>query len=353
MSKVPLPPLPLIDGALFIDNSSWMEALNTCHRYLEYKSLRLRISTVEKSSLNFGSAIHLALEHRYKHYKNLEVDEKYYDEIGAIFTEFFAEHPVNSDDWRNLNFAMATMRRYNAKYGIEEFNLLAADRDIENGHGEVVFKKGDPLVEMPFAIPLYTHTASMNRFDEGVPVFYTGKIDLPISIGGQTFILDHKTTGMGGNMFWDEQRMTSQQRGYVWAFEQLTGLPVSGYMIDMIRTKEPPGYVQAGKTFNAAGGKKLTAETWWNESLQRERFLVKPGEIEEWKNNTIDLVEEFFWHYSRGYMPMKTKWCAIYGRCPYYEVCRLAPEDRQMLLASGEFTENKWSPLKKPTQEKQ
>lgn len=349
-----LPPLPLIDGALFIDNSAWMESMSTCSRYLEYKSLRLRISAVEKASLNFGSAIHLALEYRYKHYQNREVDDAYYNAVSEILTAFFSEHPVAGDDWRSLNFCMDTIRRYNTKYGIEEFSLLAADRDIENGHGELVFRKGEPLVEMPFALPLYVHGRKDQQYSvpNEIPVFYTGKIDLPISLADQTFILDHKTTAYGGNMFWDEQRMTSQQRGYVWAFQQLTGLPVAGYMIDMIRTKEPPLYVQNGKTATY-GGKKCSPDTWWNESLQRERFLLSQAAVDEWKNNTIDLVEEFFWHYSRGYMPMKTKWCSIYGRCPYYNVCLLHPDDRQLALASGEFTDNKWSPLKQPSQTKQ
>ena len=69
--------------------------------------------------------------------------------------------------------------------------------------------------------------------------------------------------------------------------------------------------------------------------------------MEEWKNNVIDLIEEFLWHYKRNYMPMKTSWCSSYGRCQYYDVCQLNSADRGILLASGQFTENKWSPLNK------
>ncbi len=336
MTNNGLPPLPLIDGCLFIDNSSWVEGFSSCYRYLQYKSLNLRIPAAEKPSLNFGSAIHLALEYRYKVYGNKCVDDAYYNTVTAMLSEFFTAHPTPAEDWRTLNWCIEVLRQYNSKYDIEAFNLLL-DKD------------GKPMVEMSFALPLFEWQASGpgDHFPQTVPIVYTGRIDLPVSLDGQIYVMDHKTTGMMGKQFFDEMRMTSQQRGYVWAFEQLMGQKVHGYIVNAIRTKEPPQYVMAGKP--STRGKSTSPAQWWSESLNRERFLIKPKELEEWKHNTIDLVEEFFWHYSRGYMPMKTKWCAMYGRCPYYEVCQLASEDRGIQLASGQFTDNTWSPLKQPT----
>ncbi len=165
--------------------------------------------------------------------------------------------------------------------------------------------------------------------------------------------MDHKTTSMLGQTFFDGMKMSSQQRGYCWAFEQLTERKVAGFVVNAIRTKEPPLYVQQGKTWRS-GTKSQTPEQWWNESFQRERYSLKPGELDEWKQNTIALLEEFFWNYSRGYMPMKTALaCTAWGRCPYYDVCTLAPEDRGLLLASGLFIDNKWTPLLQPSQSKQ
>lgn len=334
-----LPPLPLIDNCLFIDNSSWMEGMNSCYRYLEYRSLRLRVPSAEKPSLNFGSAIHLCLEHRYLNHAHNPVDDKYYNDIGQILTDFYADHPVPADDWRTMIWAMEVMRRYNGKYDVEPFQLL-------------VDKDGKPLVELSFGLPLavYDTESGILRPWTGVAspheikIVYSGKIDLPIVQEGNIYIMDHKTTSMLGNMFWDEMRMSSQQRGYVWSFEQLTGKRLHGYYINAIRTKVPPQYVLDGKP--SRSGKALTPESWWNESLQRERFLLQPGEGQAWLANTLDLIDEFFFHYRRGYMPQKTKWCAFYGRCPYYEVCQLHPDDRLFLLQSGQFVDNTWSPLK-------
>jgi PD-(D/E)XK nuclease superfamily len=334
----PLPPLPLVDNCLFIDNSAWMEGLATCTRALQYKSLNQRISAAEKPSLNFGSAIHLAMEYRYKTYQNRPVDQDYYNNLAVILTDFFNLHQPQDGDWRNLNWCMEVIKKYNERFSSEEF-LLLIDRNTSL-----------PMVELPFIIPLYQH--------KEIKVMYTGRIDLPISLDSQIFVMDHKTTSMMGSQFFDEMRRSAQQKGYAWAFSELTGQKVSGYIINGIRTKEVPQYVLKQKDFKAKDGKVCTSESWWQENFSRERYLLKSGDLEEWKNNTIDILEEFFFHYERGYMPQKTVWCVgKYGKCPYYDVCQLAPEDRGVYLASGLFTNNEWSPLnlqkQTPSQPKQ
>lgn len=337
-----LPPLPLIGNTLFIDNSGWIESLATCHRQLQYKSLSLRVASNEKPALNFGSCIHLCLEHRYRKYRHEPVGPTFHNEVGDIITKFFEEHPCPIDDWRNANWAMNVVKRYLAKYESEDFALLG---DSNNS----------PMVEMPFTIELFRH--QLGESPDGkikeIIVVYTGRIDLPLALAdGTTWVMDHKTTSMIGQQHWDKMRMSSQQKGYCWAFEQLTGRKVTGYIVNTIRTKEPPQYVLDNKP--SARGARQTPEQWWDESLQREKFYIKPSEMDEWKQNTISLVEEFFWHYSNGYLPMETALgCTAYGRCPYFDVCTLARDDRDLFLASGQFTDNVWSPLHQPTQAQQ
>lgn len=335
-----LPPLPLIDGCLFIDNSGWIESLTTCHRLTQYKSLSLRIGAAEKPALNFGSVIHLCLEHRYRKYRTDAVGPNFFNEIGEIITKFFDEHPCPIDDWRNANWAMKVMKQYMAKYETEDFALLGG-------------KDGEPMVELPFAIELYRHLFDGNMTGKIIPVIYTGRIDLPLSLPDSSiWVNDNKTTGLIGAQHWDKMRMSSQLKGYCWSFEQLTGKKVSGYMVNTIRTKEPPDYVLRGET--SSRGKKQSPEAWWDESFQRERFYLQPGALDEWKKNTIAIVEEFFYNYQKGYLPMETSLgCTAYGRCPYFDVCTLPESDRDVLLSSGMYTDNVWSPLHQPTQAKQ
>lgn len=331
-----LPPLPLIDGKLFIDNS-FIELLTTCPRALQYNSLLRRIGAGENAALNFGTAIHHALEYRYRNYRNVSPDLFLEDELAVLLGAYFDEHPCPEDDWRNLNWAIEVMKKYNERYANEPFNLLVGD-------------DGVPLVEMSFALPLFKYNGWFLKplgEEPMIEVVYTGKIDLPVIWDDQLFIIDHKTTSMLGDQFFNEMRMSAQQKGYSWAFQTLTGRKVAGFCINAIRSKQPPQYVLNGAEKDYRG-KKLTPTAWWQESLQRERVYLKDGDLDEWKDNLIHLVEEFFFNYQRAYFPMKTKWCAMYGKCQYYDVCSLAAPDRGLMLSSGLFANNVWTPLKQP-----
>jgi hypothetical protein len=349
-----LPPLPLIDGCLWIDNSSWIEEFSTCYRRLQYRSLAKRVSAADKPALNLGTAFHMAMELRYSLYQNKPVDEQYYNDLSTILTEFFESHPPPADDWRNLNWCMEIVRHYNDKNGLEEFSLLTYNKPIICPHCAGMrpclwcrnVGTRSVMVELPFAVPLFTwQNDTVGDLPQFIPVMYSGRIDLPHVLDGSVWVKDYKTSSMMGDMFWNEMRMSSQQKGYVWAFSKLTGLDVKGYVVDGIRTKEPPQYVLASK--QSTKGKSQSPEQWWNESLVRERFYCDSAKLAEWHGNVVDMVEEFLWHYQRDYMPMKTKWCSQYGKCTYFDVCQLDPTDRPMLLASGQFTDNIWSPLNK------
>lgn len=363
-----LPPLPLIDGCLFIDNSGFVETTNTCYRKYEYAQLRKRILAGEQPQLTFGSALHLALEYRYVKAQNQRVEPWIDDEVGVLLTDHFANYSVPEGDWRTLNWAVELFRKYNEKYTIEEFQLLRYKEPIDCGYcsgcGRVIGStpdnpihcvwcsgtgKRELMVEMSFALPLHRHimddmSYKLSGLGE-IPVIFTGRIDLPVSLDSRIFIMDHKTTSILGSSFFDRMMMATQMRGYCWAFRELTGQMPAGYIVNALRTKEPPVYVAEGKT----GGtrKYQNPELWWQESFQRERYYVDAAKLDEWKQNTIDKIEEFFWHYSRGYLPTNSESCTKYNmRCPFFRVCELEQEDRLTMLNSGDYVTNTWSPLK-------
>lgn len=390
-----LPPLPLINGALLVDNSM-LELLTTCPRQLEYNKLHKRISANESPSLTFGSAIHLGMELRYKTCGNLPTDPVYDSNISSLLEKFFLAHPVPVEDYRNFNWALQVLHRYNAKYQQEEFDLLEYEEPLDcnqcagvgavqtlNETGEkqdepCVFCDGSGknkiMVELPFTVDLFWWEGwvPIAALDNDFPreqilntdldsrrhlvrirVLYCGRIDLPHLIGEDLFVMDHKTTSLLGAGFYEQMRMSAQQKGYCWSLQKLLQRKVRGYQVNTIRIKEPPKYVTEGKV--SRSGKSATVESWWDESLQRERYYLNEGEIEEWHQNTIELINEFFWHYQQGVFPKKTTWCvAKYGKCSYYDVCSLFPiESRGMMLHSGNYMENKWTPLLAPSQSKQ
>jgi hypothetical protein len=370
--------MPLVDGCLFVDNSM-LELLTTCPRQLEYNKLFARVAAAEKPSLNFGSAIHDALEFRYVHGE--AIDPYVEQDQLTILNDSFARRPTPEDDWRNVNWAAELMRKYNELHRLEPFNLLQYDTPIVcprcQGADGIINAKNEAMqclwcagtkvrktmVELPFALELFTLPRRMSERSwvteadrkhverhDGIPVMYSGRIDLPVFWDGGLFVMDHKTTSMLGSSFFERASMSAQQRGYCWAFNKLTGHKVHGYCINALRTKEPPQYI-----FNPtkAVPKGQSPEKWWGESFQREKFYTTPDAIEEWRQNTIELIHEFVWHYSRDVMPMKTAWCTQFGRCQYYDVCSLPRESRHLMLTSGNYTDNTWNPLREPSQAKQ
>lgn len=366
-----LPSLPLIDGALFIDNSGWIENLATCDRRLEYSQLHKRISSAESSALNFGSAMHLALELRYLTQGTSSVDPLFYDDVGQVLSAYFDQHPAPIGEYRDLNWSIEIVKKYVSKYDIEQFNLLEYDKPVDckhcNSEDSTYPKDGiscpfcsgtghqSLMVELPFALHLFDYSYMPRGETHGfvIPIFYSGRIDLPLLRGNQLFVLDHKTTSMLGANFWEEKKMSAQAKGYCWSFQQLTGRKVDGYAINAIRTKQPPDSV-TNPTSKRKTDKTPTVDKWWDETLQREFYLLSDGELDEWKANTISLVREFFWHYINDFMPQKTSWCVSkFGKCPYLEVCTTFPkEDRLFMLQSGNFQDNIWSPLNQPSQPK-
>lgn len=350
-----LPPLPLTDGRFFIDNS-FLETF-VCPRRTQYNRLSKRILAAATPALNFGTACHLALELRYRTNLSNPSDSITESLQCSLLTNFFAANPPPNGDRRDLNFAVELfITRYNRRYQTEPFSILTDEQ-------------GKALIELPFALPI----GSVHLMDKTLPssleIWYSGRIDLPVTWDNQLVIIDNKTTSFLGPQFFEEMKMSPQLEGYCYSFEKLTGKTVNGFCINAIRTAAKPLYVQKWEEkrktilddFNvpdpsvadaiyssALGAKesKLDPAKWWEETYQRDRTFLRPGQLDEWHQNTMSLVEEFLWHYQRNYLPMVKKECVgKYGKCQYYEVCSLLKEQRERVLSSAMFTDNTWTPL--------
>lgn len=304
-----LPPLPLIDGHLFIDNS-FLEKLNSCPRACEYAYLHRRVAAYSSSALNFGGAIHHALAYRYIHSPDMVLPETEAIQIQEL-EKWFAEKPNALEDHRTLDLAQALIRGYNSRYLGEEFRTL----DLN----------GKPAVELPFAFPLY-------KTSSGITIMYCGRIDLPVHIDGQLFVVDHKTTSMLGDQFFKGLSVSPQMLGYCSGIETiLPGEKCAGFLVNAIRVPKPT---------------KREGMVIKPDDFQRSRTYIQDGQLVEWRRNLISLVDEFLWHYSQGYLPQKKSWCVNkFGMCEYFGVCELPPENRDIALSTGMFSDNIWSPL--------
>ena len=303
-----LPPLPLIDNHLFIDNS-FLEKLNSCPRAVEYSYLAKRIAAWSKSALNFGGAIHHALARRYKDFPEIVMSSD--EDLQMTDLEsWFAEKPNPIDDHRTLELGQNLIRGYNHHYAVEEFSTLEY--------------KGRPAVELPFVFPLFKH--------KDITILYCGRIDLVVHSDGQLFVVDHKTTSMMGEQFFKGLSVSPQMVGYCTGVETI--IPTekcAGFIVNAIKVPRPT--IKRGIEVNS-------------ECFQRCRTYLQDGQIAEWRLNTIALIEEFLWNYDRGILPQKKSWCVNkFGMCEFFGVCELPADNRALMLSTGQFTDNVWSPL--------
>lgn len=313
------PELPIIDGAIFVDNSA-LELLQTCPRSFEYSYLNRRISSGDRPALNFGSAIHEALRYRYERWGHSVVSDPQGD-ISNLLADFFSAHPQSEADYRDLTYATKTIEAYNRFYCAEPFGLC------QN-------KDGKPLVEKTFSFELGQL--------QNIKIIYTGRIDLAFTNNEGEWIMDHKTTSVFGQQFEDDMAASAQMRGYCMAYWQVFGRRPRGYYVNAIRTRPP---LKKDAIDDFLGTKKPGRD----DNFKRLYWHVTEDDLMEWKRDTLQQVSTFLYHHSNDFFPRHKKWCVgKYGRCPYYDLCSVPASQRSGLLQSSLFVDNTWSPLNVP-----
>lgn len=333
-------PLPLIDNCLFIDATAF-ERYTTCRRSFEYYFLRKRESSGRRPALEAGAILHTILEcrGRLSHTTAIANIEKvqeqlahlcyagfdaaqplspelqaYLDTLHAPWTQMFPGYQPALDDFRTESFMIDTLRAYNKQYPTDPFEPLF-DED------------GLPLVELSFAARLCSFsipTISPNP----ITIYWSGRLDLPTRWPDKTiWNVDYKTSTMDTGF--DEYCNDQAQLGYLWALWKKTGIMPKGFMIDQILWRAP---TKSGK----------------GTEFRRHMESVVPERIEEWEENTIRIFEDILHDYARSYFPMETKWCkGKFGCCPYLDICKLPPQNRDVLLNSTFYKDVTWSPLRK------
>ena len=350
-------PIPLSNGAMFV-SSSFLDTL-ICPRASQYYKINARVGDRGSTAMIFGQHLHSALSLYYRLQEYNLPHDTIMSRVSTLLEMEFASHPTDQDDWRNLNWAMEIFQQLVQKYRDEEFQVVRykearpCTKCVGMGKAEDISHPDNPvqaethclwcngtgltsvMSEIPFAVKLFDHLDYEKQ--RSIPIYYHGFIDLLISRNGLLYVMDFKSTSQLGQSYWDDKKAIAQPKGYSWALEQLLGVKVHGYLIRAIRTVPPPKYVAEGRPNTKGEFKKIS--DWWDESLSQQSFELGPGELDEWKDNAIAQVKQFFYHHSQGLFPQNKSVCVgKYGKCQYYEVCSTFPvADREILLNSSLF----------------
>lgn len=312
----PLPPLPLVDDHLFVDNAL-LESWTLCGRKTEYSVFRNRVLANAKAALNYGGAIHEALKTRYTTSPDLATPEVYSHQ-SEVLTAWFYAKPNPVDDRRSLDLALRTIQAYNEIYQCESFSVLSLD--------------GKPCVEMPFVFHLFSTTVN----GKPINVMYCGKIDLVVRQEGAHWVVDHKTTSIFGEQTFKGYVLSPQMFGYCAGWLKTTGELPNGFVVNCIKVP------QIQKTTGIAHIEGTT------QFFGRVTQAISLPQLKEWEYNTITLIKEVLWHYENGFMPQKKSWCyGKFGPCDFVNVCEMEDPILRVdyLMGSNEYVNNEWSPL--------
>lgn len=359
------------DGSLLfrVDWSS-IESLLGCNRSAQYKLIHSRQGG-SRSALTFGAAIHAGLEvwYRNKHkikqlgYRDtLELFDPHDSRIdvptpiekedilarcySAIESTFTESPPSLYPDYRTSDYAVQSFHSYINHYKDEVLTPYVHE--------------GKPLVEFSFAYPLgktelptsvfkswgygtLTNDseieASLPESNATVPVHieWTGIIDMLAEVNDSLYVVDHKTTSIISQDFFDGFEIAMQPTGYFSAMKAaFPDLPIKGFMANVLACRKPVAAV-------TKSGKPTTSKPF--EAFRRQ-YHYSDWHVNEFKQDALALVEELFANVTNQFFPKKTQWCVgKYGKCPYFDVCSLPPQSRLDMLMSDQYINNTWKPV--------
>lgn len=182
----------------------------------------------------------------------------------------------------------------------------------------IAYYKNDPHWEV-----IFTETG-FEVVDPVIDFKWGGKIDLVVRWNNRLWIVDHKTTTVFDKNWWNQFFPDMQTAGYTWAASHLHGEPIFGAIINMLQVnnnkKEKPP----------------------EELFQRKWFIYEPHHIEEWQSQAVDIYSRIGQREAQQNYPPNWHACTNkYGKCSWYDFCRLRPENRQRFL-ENETIHNPW-----------
>lgn len=282
----------LKDGALHIDASQLEGRFMACPHEWAFYALFKREANTPTPGRDYGKFLHKMLA---AHYLGRPFD---------IAAEWAKEPPVAEDDYRTVDYTEQLFKLYKDTYSSEPFSVIT--------------------VEAPFALPV----ATLRVNDTAIPVLWTGKVDLVLRMHSDRslWIMDHKSSKMGGQTFWTQWTNSTQLHGYAWAVQELVEEKVSGYVVNALFVRQP-------------------TRTGICHELGRQMFTIEDGALDAWKTNVLNAIGSIGDCLARDHFWRNTSACARrYGMCEYHDICRLSG-DRQAILDSNLYRDVTWSPL--------
>jgi hypothetical protein len=304
-------------SAPMITTYSMWALFRNCRKAVEWRYLQQLVPLQRDRNLHFGSIIHECLE---AWHQRRDLDEGL-----AIISRLCANRLQDDNQRRDWHLATVMMRAYAVRYATDDFEIIALEKAFEG-----------PIVNPA------TGAASRS-------FVLAGKVDGIIRIGGEYFILEHKTAGQVDGDYLEKLWTDFQITLYAHYIEQTLGIPITGILYNvLVKAKLQQGKGETEEEFQARRAEllaksktgKTTAKRKMPESdeefqqrlaekyadpemfhremlyLSRDRFDILRAELWE-------LTQAFLEARRRGIFYQNTAFCFNYQRpCPYFALCR-------------------------------
>lgn len=140
------------------------------------------------------------------------------------------------------------------------------------------------------------------------PHYFRGKTDAVISWKGKIWLLEHKTTAMTGNIFYDKFMLDFQTTGYLYGIGKALGTRPHGFLLNVL--KKP----------------NKNAKDQLSVSFEREPYLRSDEDITRFEREFIHHAEDYEHAVINNRYAMDGAWnesCVKWQRrCHFWDVCK-------------------------------
>jgi hypothetical protein len=288
-----------------------------CRKAAELRYLQQLVPLERDRNLHFGSIIHECLQAWHER-RDLE-------EVLALIDRLCAQRLQDENQRRDWHLATGIMKAYATRYATDDFAIVALEKNFEG-----------PIVNPA------TGAASRS-------FVLSGKVDGIVRIGGEHFVLEHKTAGQLDGDYLEKLWTDFQITIYAHYIEQTMGIPITGILYNvLVKAKlqqgkgETEGEYEARRAELLAKSKtgKTTAKRKLPESdedfqqrltekyadpemFHRELLYLSRDRFEILRSELWELTQAFLDARRRGVFYQNTAFCFNYQRpCAYFPLCR-------------------------------
>ena len=300
-----------------VSTYSMWSLFRNCRKAVELRYIQQLVPLDRDRNLHFGSIIHECLQ-AWHHRRDLE-------EVLTLIDRLCPERSQDETQRRDWHLATAMTKAYARHYASDDFEIVALEKNFAG-----------PIVNPA------TGAASRS-------FVLAGKVDGIVRIGGDYFILEHKTAGQLDGDYLEKLWTDFQITIYAHYIEQTMGIPITGILYNvLVKAKLQQGKGETEEEYQARRAEllaksktgKTTAKRKLPESdeefqqrlaekyadpemFHREMLYLSRDRFDVLRSELWELTQAFLDARRRGVFYQNTAFCFNYQRpCAYFPLCR-------------------------------